>query len=146
MTTIFTLGYTGTKPEQIKALAARLHAVVVDVRFSPRSRVPQWAEANLKALLGKQYMHVKDLGNVNYRGDGPMKLLDPGKAAITLGPILKQQSVILLCACKDVETCHRKKAAEYLAEAFSLPVVHLGPKDLAASQKLDPKAEQESLL
>ncbi len=44
---IYTFGYTGKKPSDLKAEAERLDAVVVDIRFSPNSRVPHWRMTTL---------------------------------------------------------------------------------------------------
>jgi len=143
--TIYTLGYTGTKPEQIKAIVKKLGALLVDIRFSPHSRVPQWESRNLKALLDPQYLWLKDLGNVNYKNGGPIQLADGPKAAFMLAPILAHQPVILLCACKEVHTCHRKKAAEYLAEKLGGEVVHISALDLAKPEKKAETPTQEGL-
>jgi uncharacterized protein (DUF488 family) len=38
---LYTLGYNGRLLYQLQALAEHLDAVVVDLRFSPRSRIPK---------------------------------------------------------------------------------------------------------
>lgn len=40
MQPLYTFGYTGKSPDELRALAAQLDALVADIRFSPRSRVP----------------------------------------------------------------------------------------------------------
>ena len=37
---------------------------------------------------------------------------------------LRQRSVILLCACREVATCHRRVAADLIAAQTGLAVVH----------------------
>ena len=43
--TIYTLGYSGWKIEDVEAVMERLDAILVDVRMVPRSR---WAPARLR--------------------------------------------------------------------------------------------------
>ncbi len=38
-------------------------------------------------------------------------------------------AIILLCGCTDVNQCHRKLLADWLAQAWSADVVHLTPPD-----------------
>ena len=40
--TIYTLGYSGWKIEDVEVVLARLDAILVDVRMVPRSRAPTW--------------------------------------------------------------------------------------------------------
>jgi hypothetical protein len=70
----------------------------------------------------------KGFGNVNYNGR-PLKFHAPDTATANISALLKKNLVILLCACKDVNTCHRKVAAEYLAEQLGVEVKHLTPAD-----------------
>lgn len=109
---VFTIGYGGKTPAQIKAIVDDLDAVLFDIRFSPRSRQPQWAKKNVAALVGvERYTHLKALGNVNYKG-GPIEFVDweAGLQAIEQS----DKPVILMCVCKDRHTCHRTTAAEQL--------------------------------
>src|SRR3989304_1754216 len=49
---LYTLGYTGLKPETILAAAEYLNALIVDIRISPLSRVPHWNQAHLRQVRG----------------------------------------------------------------------------------------------
>jgi uncharacterized protein (DUF488 family) len=102
--TVYLVGYTGSKPERIQGLVQELDATLVDIRFSPRSRNPMWDQHALQAALGDRYVHCQALGNANYRGSG-IKLVnfEEGKRLIEAS----SRPVILLCACKDPEECHR---------------------------------------
>jgi hypothetical protein len=40
MTTIYTIGYTGTRPEQLAATVHKLGAFLLDIRYNPRA---SWA-------------------------------------------------------------------------------------------------------
>jgi uncharacterized protein (DUF488 family) len=55
---LYTLGYNGQLLYQLQALAEHLDAVVVDFRFSPRSRVPKSTARRLQRVLGEQYRHL----------------------------------------------------------------------------------------
>src|SRR2546426_4671063 len=109
---LYTIGYSGWTPEAIQEVAQAHNAVVCDFRYSPVSRHPQWSKRQLAQLLGTGYRHVQALGNRNYKSGGPIALADyeAGKQAsaeiFAIG-----QAVILMCACKDVTTCHRRTAA-----------------------------------
>lgn len=109
-------GYTSRKPQQLLRLAEMLDAVVVDSRYSPVSRVPYWHGGALRELLGDRYMYNASFGNRTYR-QGIITLADPdfGLKRLDHQGITK---VIILCACKDGETCHRKQVGEYLALYF----------------------------
>jgi len=80
---LYTLGYTGRKPVDVHQLAIAHRAMLVDIRFSPRSRAAYWQKGALERLLGDRYVHLQALGNVNYRTGGPVQLADyaTGKAA-----------------------------------------------------------------
>lgn len=100
---IYTIGYTGRKPQEIKEIVERLDAILLDIRFAPRSRVPRWAKKNLITLIGEdRYQHLKALGNVNYKSGGPIQFVDfeAGRAAIEAS----DKPVVLMCGCKDYHT------------------------------------------
>ena len=63
---LYTFGYSDRRPDQLRTLAERLDGVVVDIRFSPRSRIPAWTGGRLRKLLGERYRHLLALGNQNY--------------------------------------------------------------------------------
>jgi uncharacterized protein (DUF488 family) len=108
--TIYTTGYAGKNAIDLKVLAERLGATVVDIRLVPASRFrKEWRGSELGKLLGDRYVQVRELGNVNYRLGGPIKIddLDTGIARLLeIGGTL-----ILLCGCADAQTCHRRVVA-----------------------------------
>jgi uncharacterized protein (DUF488 family) len=123
---LYTLGYSGWTPQAIQAEAQDRNAVVCDIRYSPTSRHPQWNRRQLAQLLGARYQHVQALGNRNYKSGGPIELADYEAGKEVIAQILATgQSVILMCACKDVAMCHRLTAAEQSAADFSVPITHL---------------------
>ena len=127
MSKVYTFGYGGRAPQDIATIAASLGAAVVDIRFNPQSRRPEWNGGRLREFLagqGVRYAHVKALGNENYKG-GPIKLYLPELGVKVVGAFLETQPVVLLCACREVATCHRLTVAELLQERLGVEVVHL---------------------
>ena len=149
--TIYTLGYSGWKIEQIEAVLARLDAILIDVRMVPRSRAPIWNSGVLARRLGEaskdpagQYVWLKEFGNRNYKGTfeqieiadfpaGEQRLRELLGLDDT-GPALRSfsgagKAVILLCGCPDVNVCHRKLLADWLAHRWKTQVEHLTRPD-----------------
>ena len=63
MATIYTCGYTGRTPAGLRGLAVDHDALVVDIRYSPTSRVPHWREGALMTLgLGSDGADVSGVG------------------------------------------------------------------------------------
>lgn len=129
MHTIYTIGYSGWTPGALKAAVDARGALLVDIRYSPRSRRPEWRTAALAGLWGEDvaqhYVWWRELGNVNYKNGGPIVLADPELALIPAATLLHWRPIVLLCACRDVATCHRLTAADYLSQALGAPVEHL---------------------
>jgi len=138
---LYTIGYGKFKPEQVKALVEKSGAVLVDVRFSPRSRNPQWAKSNVEKLVGKgNYLHLNSLGNRNYKGDGPIEIVDIERGTQAVATILETRSVILMCQCWDLAHCHRLPASEFIAQKLGVELAHLSPADLEAKEPAEPPA------
>jgi hypothetical protein len=66
---IYTLGYAHAEVTELVSLA-RDGALIVDIRYHPTSRWPQWRQGALRQVLSGAYSHERWLGNVNYRGGG----------------------------------------------------------------------------
>ena len=109
---IYTAGYYGRDIIEFKATVERLNAVVVDIRLVPQSRfTPEWRQKNLQTLFGESYLHIKELGNKGFKE----KRIEIADLEIGLEVVTQiKQDMILLCACKDYEKCHRKVIAEEL--------------------------------
>jgi uncharacterized protein (DUF488 family) len=120
---LYTFGYSGRLPHELRALVDHLDAIVVDIRFSPRSRNPHWTAGRLTSLLGERYRHLAVLGNRNYKG-GPIEFVDLEEGVVKVGELLREQPVILLCVCADVERCHRLPAAEAIATRYGVTITH----------------------
>jgi uncharacterized protein (DUF488 family) len=137
MHTLYTLGYQGSKIEHVAEYTRRLEAVLFDVRLSPRSRNPVWSKKRLTERFGDQYRHLGELGNINYRGDGPIQLRDEEAGMEELREALQDRPVILLCGCWDLEECHRKVIAEKAVDLFGVQVEHLEGKPASEQQEME---------
>lgn len=103
---IFTTGYTGQRHESLPALLDFHEAVLADIRFGPSSRHLQWTKNYLELLLKNRYIHVPALGNRNYKTGGAIQIHN-----LELGIRLIESwhtNVILMCACAELENCHRR--------------------------------------
>lgn len=130
MSNVYTFGYERRKPAEIREEAKRLDAVVIDVRFSPRSRAVGWSLTELKRMLGPQYVHMKALGNLNYRRPHrPWVIVDAAGGIEAVTAFLRTgRNVILLCYEERPETCHRSAIAQQIADHAGCEVEHLLPE------------------
>jgi len=128
MHTLYTVGYQGKKVALLKDVAVKLDAVIVDARFSPNSRVPEWSGKRLREFLGERYVHVKELGNKNYKG-GEIDFLDLNGGALIVGKILEIRPAILMCACWDLQRCHRLPASKHISQQLGCELIHLESND-----------------
>lgn len=73
---LYDLGYNEIRSVDLLAATAEiLGAIVLDIRFSPRSRDPNWRMPALMNRLQESYTHVAALGNRNYKS-GPIQIVD----------------------------------------------------------------------
>jgi hypothetical protein len=100
--------------------------LLIDTRYSPRSMRPEWRQEALQEKYGKRYRWAgRYLGNKNFKG-GPIVIADPGTGIRGLRTYLNEgHSLVLLCACAEYSTCHRKDVVELLQKAMpEVEVVH----------------------
>ena len=112
---IYTAGYTGRKPERLKQIAEERNLLVVDIRYSWKSRVPYWNAYSLKALIGCNYTWVSALGNMNYKSGDGIRISDIDRGIDIVESAIDNmpwKGVILLCACKPAKSCHRTVVGE----------------------------------
>jgi hypothetical protein len=123
---IYLLGYQNIKGghNDLAALCRRLEATVIDIRLNPRSRVPHWNKGPLSRAADIPYQHCPELGNVNYKIGGEIKIQDFKKGLTFLQGV--SGNVILMCACRDACTCHRTTVGAML-ETEGYEVVELHP-------------------
>jgi uncharacterized protein (DUF488 family) len=134
MNTLYTLGYGSMAQSQVVQAVQARGAMVVDTRYSPFSRLAEWRRGVLEKALGAQYAWVQALGNANYKGalgeDAGIVIYLPDEGVKYVTRRLLEREVILMCACKDLHSCHRLVAAELVREACGCDVVHLRESDL----------------
>ena len=127
--TVHTMGYTGRTVEDIANAAKALRAIVVDIRYSPRSKAGCWNGPALRSrleMLGVDYVWMPEFGNVNYKTPArPIMLKDPNAGCKKLRKLTENGSaVILLCACPKASECHRTRVAEGMARRFGSKIRH----------------------
>jgi uncharacterized protein (DUF488 family) len=127
---IYTLGYSGWDYAKLAARIEEMDAVLVDVRLSPRSRRPEWRQSVLQSRLRQRYTHMKEFGNVNYKG-GPTRLLAFEQGRQRLEALLAKHPgpIILMCVCADYERCHRKEIVRQLKETGHYRFEELRPPE-----------------
>jgi hypothetical protein len=97
----------------------------VDIRLRPASRWNSaWNRDALTRQWGIRYLWKGDsLGNRNYKPEDRSKgilLANPEKGVAEVVQLLKGgYQVILLCACKRAESCHRTRVADLIQAHFS---------------------------
>lgn len=97
-----------------------LNAVLVDIRLNPYSKRPEWQQSELWEMCqrnGVEYLHIPELGNVNYAQAGqPIKIKNLAGGIGQLTKLLETQNIMLMCGGKNLETCHRKTVIEALPQ------------------------------
>ena len=107
LSSFYTTGYTGKSVEQLPVLLDFYDAVLADIRFAPHSRHLQWTKNYLSMMLKDRYHHVASLGNRNYKTHGGAIQIHNLEIGIRLIESW-ETNVILLCACAELENCHRR--------------------------------------
>ena len=122
--TLYTLGYaTPGSADALEELMTASEVLIIDIRERAQSRWwPVWNKKQLRARWGSRYTHEKQLGNINRRDRSLPVVLHgphPEQAIGGIAALLVQgYSVVLLCACREYETCHRKVVAEMIQQAM----------------------------
>lgn len=139
--TVYTFGYSGVKAEVLPKLLDLLDADLFDIRYSAGSMNPDYSGKRLRERLGFRYNHIRALGNENYREDNkPIKILDyeAGRIAIECNP----KPVVLMCACKEFDSCHRFTTSLKLAKDGFL-TVELTREWLVEQGLIDPPKQKK---
>lgn len=121
--TLSTLGYAHPDAEtRLHHLMSEPQTLLIDIRLSPWSRWrPAWNTNALASRFGNRYIWAKRLGNVNYKDrERGIQLAEGHEEAIQKAVNLLQRgySLVLLCACKHEETCHRRVVAALIQNAL----------------------------
>lgn len=128
--TLLTIGYTeDNAKERIEAFLAQPRTGLVDIRYTPRCRWnAQWNKSALQAKYGRaKYVHEPCFGNVNYRKkDGPIQLANPDeRLPAVVNFLIGGASLMLLCACKEYERCHRRTVYELVMSTVNARLAEL---------------------
>ena len=127
---VYTIGYAADGSAQLlEQVMSDPSMLLIDIRLVPRSRwFPQWNKKQLVERWDKRYRHERRLGNVNYKNRRkPIELVDVIGGIESLVALLQAgYSVVLLCACVQYETCHRKLVAELLLQALAQVAMNEG--------------------
>lgn len=141
MTKIFTIGFSGKKPDDFLDIlnAAKINCVW-DIRLWRTSRfVPFYSGTNLAATLGSRYEYHPEFapttGILAGYKDGCITWPDYERMYRELLTIRNPTAglalnsldrICLLCTEKSATQCHRRLAVEYIAGKFpSIEIVHL---------------------
>ena len=113
-TLIYLFGYTGKTMTQIERAIGE-NGLLLDIRYSPRSRKAGFSRSGLERVFGERYRHVRELGNAGYQ-TGELELAD-ADAGLTLVEGLAAEHggpIFLMCACEDGSYCHRSEVGRLL--------------------------------
>lgn len=119
MATLYTIGYGNEEKESVFTLIGT--KVLVDVRSKPYSRWrPQFNMPALRSRFLDRYHGMPELGGL---GDADPKDRQQGLEKVR-ALLESGRDVVLLCAEKDPNKCHRKPLAEEIS-AGKWEVIHL---------------------
>jgi uncharacterized protein (DUF488 family) len=109
---IYATGYRGKDINDLKPLVESLTTILVDIRFTPYSQIMVWRQIYLKALLGKKYLHIPNLGNRQIKETHKISVQNLSLGIETL--LSLNANLLLFCACAEQENCHRRVIDEEL--------------------------------
>jgi hypothetical protein len=116
---IYPLGYAQPQAAQVMdTLMETPSTLLIDTRYSPSSMRTEWRKHALEQKYGTRYRWAGQyLGNTNYQHGGDIELADPAAGIRGLRTYLaKGHDLILLCACKEYEQCHRRTIVNLLLQ------------------------------
>ncbi len=116
MKKIYTFGYSKCDAQKLCAAIKEIDGVLVDVRLAARSRVPAWNKGRLQEMFSDRYVHIRNLGNLNYKGDRPVEIVNLEMGLQEVLILAKRRPVVLMCCCVNLEECHRSTLANALGE------------------------------
>ena len=131
---VFTFGYAGAPFRAFLHIVDQLDATVLDCRFSPRSRIPTWSGVNLRRALGDCYVWAQPWGNPGYKGTEAA--LADADAGLAIFDALDSPTVIVMCACKNPQTCHRALVRDLLLRERGIVATELDVLDEPEARQL----------
>jgi len=109
--------------EVVRDAEAGVTPHLLDVRLKNVSRIRDWRGATLAAELGETYHWCPDLGNLNYKGQGPIKLANPRRGFKTARALLAAAPMIVMCGCPIEAYCHRRRVLRRLRSEWTIYVL-----------------------
>lgn len=107
---VWTAGYLAWRYTRFLAAVRTLDdPVVVDVRWRAYSVLPMWRPAALRAEV--PYVHIPAWGNPDHKRCPEAIAISDFAGGLEEFESLDHANVVLLCACADYDTCHRKALA-----------------------------------
>jgi len=134
---IYTIGYQSTTILNIERAIRALDATLIDIRLAARSYIPEYRLNTLAARFGNKYIHVPELGNINYKDDTLPQVIRDFDAGLSIVQAVQSPNVILMCACASPYKCHRLLIRQRLL-ALGIPAQEL----LAIPPKTTPAYHQ----
>ncbi len=133
---LYAFGYTGRKIDTLVQNVERADAMLLDIRYSPRSRAPMWNRRNLEEAFGERYLWAGDiLGNRLYRTDA-IEIVDIERGLELVAILAAKGPVALMCVCVSPVGCHRTVISDALrARGFVVldyPPASFGPGEFGA--------------
>lgn len=117
---IYTAGYQGRNLPDLAASIKFLDALLVDIRLHASSPNPVWTKPSLVKTFGAAYLHLPELGNINYKTGGPIHIASMQDGLMKMFDAIRAGgfgAAVMLCACKEVDRCHRQVVADGLRRA-----------------------------
>ena len=113
-TPIFLFGYSGKTDEQIERAIGK-DGLLIDIRYSPKTRRAGYSRAGLVRTFGERYHHIRELGNADYQSGG-IRLANPDAGLDRIEELAATYSgpLFLMCTCEDGNTCHRHVVGDLL--------------------------------
>lgn len=129
---ILSFGYRTADIHAFEALVKKNNWLVVDIRFSPYSANRRWDGGHLLTIFSsRNYVHVKDLGNRNYKIPRKILYVDLDRGIEQVKSYLKEgRTIVVLCVCADHDLCHRNTVCSRLSAETGAEIIRLYPEDL----------------
>jgi hypothetical protein len=122
---LYDVGYQELRDiELLHKVVKELGALLIDIRFSPRSRDAQWNKSALEKRFGGSYLHLKELGNKHYHG-GEIEFVDLDAGIDLVTKELEKRPVLLMCACWQRNSCHRFSVVKTFETRFNVASIWL---------------------
>ncbi len=111
---IYLFGYSGKTLDQI-AQALGEDGLLIDIRYSPRSRKAGFSRSGMEHAFGERYRHVREFGNADYQAGG-IRLADAEAGVQIIEALIAERNspLFLMCSCEDGATCHRREVGKLL--------------------------------